>query len=141
MPVPYLLCLNYAYCAYCTMPLMCTMYQSCCVSRHNSSSKPNFRQFCFTVKPMLILPCVEKNSFTCSSVTVNGCVTIHNYFHAFLIKWFIAWFIATCSEIHWNVQNLVLKIFATFCKRLVSKVSCLVSVSARSSLGLVSTCR
>ena len=35
-----------------------------------------------------------------------------------------------------NVQNLVSKIFAKYCKRLVSKVSCLVSVSERSSLGL-----
>ena len=35
-----------------------------------------------------------------------------------------------------NVQNLVSKIFA---KHLVSKVSCLVSVSERSSLGLVSS--
>ena len=38
-----------------------------------------------------------------------------------------------------NVQNLVSKIFAKYCKRLVSKVSCLVSVSERSSLGLVSS--
>ena len=35
-----------------------------------------------------------------------------------------------------NVQNLVSKIFAKYCKHLVSKVSCL--VSERSSLGLVS---
>ena len=35
-----------------------------------------------------------------------------------------------------NVQNLVSKILAKYCKRLVSKVSCLVSVSERSSLGL-----
>ena len=33
----------------------------------------------------------------------------------------------------------MLKIFATFCKRLVSKVSYLVLVPARSNLGLVST--
>ena len=38
-----------------------------------------------------------------------------------------------------NVQNLVSKIFAKYCKRLVSKVSCLVSVLERSSLGLVSS--
>ena len=38
-----------------------------------------------------------------------------------------------------NIQNLVSKIFAKYCKRLVSKVSCLVSVSERSSLGLVSS--
>ena len=38
-----------------------------------------------------------------------------------------------------NVQNLVSKIFAKNCKRLVSKVSCLISVSERSSLGLVSS--
>ena len=38
-----------------------------------------------------------------------------------------------------NVQNLVSKIFAKYCERLVSKVWCLVSVSARSSLGLVSS--
>ena len=43
---------------------------------------------------------------------------------------------------HWlgsssNVQNLVSKIFAKYCKHLVSKVSSLVSVSKRSSLGLV----
>ena len=38
-----------------------------------------------------------------------------------------------------NVQNLMSKIFAKYCKRLVSKVSCLVSVSERSSLGLVSS--
>ena len=37
-----------------------------------------------------------------------------------------------------NVQNLVSKIFEKYCKRLVSKVSCLISVSERSSLGLVS---
>ena len=36
-----------------------------------------------------------------------------------------------------NVQNLVSKIFAKYCKRLVSKVSCVVSVSERSCLGLV----
>jgi len=34
------------------------------------------------------------------------------------------------------VQNLMLKSFVIFCKYMVSKVSCLVSVSARSSLGL-----
>ena len=38
-----------------------------------------------------------------------------------------------------NVQNLESKIFSKYCKRLVSKASCLVSVSARSSLGLVSS--
>ena len=38
-----------------------------------------------------------------------------------------------------NVQNLVSKIFAKYCKRLVSKVSCLVSVSKRSSLGLATS--
>ena len=38
-----------------------------------------------------------------------------------------------------NVQNLLSKIFAKYCKRLVSKVSCLVSVSEPSSLGLVSS--
>ena len=38
-----------------------------------------------------------------------------------------------------NIQNLVSKIFVKYCKRLVSKVSCLVSVSERSSLGLVSS--
>ena len=45
---------------------------------------------------------------------------------------------------HWlgsssKVQNLVSKIFAKYCKHLVSKVSSLVSVSKRSSLGLVSS--
>ena len=38
-----------------------------------------------------------------------------------------------------NVQNLVLKIFAKYCNCLISKVSCLVSVSTRSSFGLVSS--
>ena len=38
-----------------------------------------------------------------------------------------------------NVQNLVSKIFAKYCKRLVSNVSYLVSVSEGSSLGLVSS--
>ena len=38
-----------------------------------------------------------------------------------------------------NVQNLVSKIFAKYCKRLVLKVSSLVSVLERSSLGLVSS--
>ena len=37
-----------------------------------------------------------------------------------------------------NVQNLVSKIFAKYCKRLVLKVSSLISVLERSSLGLVS---
>ena len=37
-----------------------------------------------------------------------------------------------------NVQNLVSKIFANYCKRLVSKVSCLVSVSQRQYLVSVS---
>ena len=38
-----------------------------------------------------------------------------------------------------NVQNLASKIFAKYCKRLVSKVLCLVSASERSSLGLDSS--
>ena len=38
-----------------------------------------------------------------------------------------------------NVLNLVSKIFAKYCKRLVSKVLCLVSVSEGLSLGLVSS--
>jgi len=36
------------------------------------------------------------------------------------------------------IQNLLLKRFVIFCKYVVSKVSCLVSVSARLSLGFVS---
>ena len=57
------------------------------------------------------------------------------------VQLLIAWYIATCFKIHRNLQNLLLKIFAKFYKRLVSKVSCLVSVSSRlfaKSFGLVS---
>jgi len=50
--------------------------------------------------------------------------------------------IAKCSKIHTrisSIQNLLLKKFVTFCKYLVSKVLCLVLISAFSNLGLVWT--
>ena len=48
-------------------------------------SKPSFRQYCFTVKPTLILTYTEKNSFTYSSIMVNACVTLLFYFIIYFI--------------------------------------------------------